>query len=202
MKISEANLNELTDDELERLVFGYPELDRVPHCQAALVLGNRNANADRTPQAVSCYTAGLCDKLVLSGGAVWEADGETLTEAEMMFRYCRDRGVPESDLIKEELSQTTIENMLCGALMMQRSFEYVSNVKNLLLITSEYHMRRSFLLAKALLPRNMNVFCCPAKGLFTRDNWQSRDSFRTLVSMEAFFMQEQIVNGLTEDGEF
>ena len=202
MKISEAEICELEENELESLVFGYKEAENIPHCEAALVLGTDKANLDRTPAAVECYKKGMCDKLIFSGGVEWETEDGKLSEAKAMKKYAVEHGVNEDDIILDELAQTTIENMICGALAIQREYEYVSEVKNLLLVTSEYHMRRSLLLADALLPRCIKVYPVAAKGYIDRSNWRDTPESARKVAMEALFMQAQIENGLTEDGEF
>lgn len=202
MKISEADISELEPSELESLVFGYDSDDTTEHCEIALVLGTSNANADRTPMAVECYKNGLCDKLVLSGGVEWETPDGKKSEAKMMQEYCLNNGVKAEDIILDELSLTTAENMICSTLAFGREYEYVSEVKNLLLITSEYHLRRSTLLAEALLPRCVKIHPVAAKGYINRKNWQEKPEYMQKVAMEAVFMQAQIENGLTADGEF
>lgn len=50
---------------------------------------------------------------VLSGG---RGPGENISEAEAMYRYLSERGVPEYQLIKEEQSRSTYENLVYSKL--------------------------------------------------------------------------------------
>lgn len=201
MLLSKADINALDDDMLERLIFPTEPETVIPHCQAALVLGTNIPNVDRTPEAVKQYKNGTCDKLVFSGGVFWDTEYGRVTEAEYMRRYALENGVDDKDIILDEIARTTIENMLSGALAINRGFDYVSDVKNLLLITSSYHMRRSMLLAEALLPRNMKIYPCHAYGVTDVTNWRDSDIGRRRVKSEAGYIKAMVVHGLCEDIE-
>lgn len=51
---------------------------------------------------------------ILSGG---KGPGENISEAAMMYKYMRDCGVPEYQLIKEETSRSTYENLVYSKLL-------------------------------------------------------------------------------------
>ena len=201
MWLTKVDINDLNDEMLEKIVFPEEPMLTIPHCQAALVLGTNIPNVDRTPEAVKQYKNGICDKLVFSGGVYWDTEYGRVTEAEYMRRYALENGVDDKDIILDEIARTTIENMLGGALAINRGFEYVSDVKNLLLITSSYHMRRSMLLAEALLPRNFKVFPCHAYGVTDVTNWRDSDLGRRRVRSEAGYIKAMAIHGLTDDIE-
>lgn len=199
MKISQVDINTLSDDALEKLIFTLPNESTVPHCQCALVLGTSNPNVDRTPEAVRCYKAGLCDKLVFSGGVYWDTEYGRVTEAEYMRLYALEQGVPDEDIILDNLARTTIENMICGTLAMHRAYEYVSEVKDVLIITSLYHMRRSLLIAEAILPRSMRIHGISAHGLVEKEDWRVTELGRRRVYSETGFIKAMAQHGLTPD---
>lgn len=199
MYLSKINLSEADDDLLQRIVFPDKQPADFEHCQVALVLGTSNPNADRTPEAVKQYKNGVCDKLLLSGGVFWGTEYGRITEAEYMQRFAIEHGVPVLDTLLDNMSRTTIENMLCGAIALNRAFGYISEVKDLLLVTSLYHIKRSTLLANALMPRKMRIHPCPAYGLINESNWKTSNDSRKRLYSEATFMQEMIKNGLTDD---
>lgn len=199
MLLSKADINALDDDALERLIFPNEPVIEIPHCQAALVLGTSKPNIDRTPEAIMQYKNGVCDKLVFSGGVYWDTEYGKVTEAEYMRRYALENGVDDKDIILDEIARTTIENMLTGALAINRGFDYVSDVKNLLLVTSSYHMRRSMFLAEALLPRNMKIYPCHAYGVTDRNNWRDSDLGHRRVKAEAGYIKAMAIHGLIDD---
>ncbi len=202
MRISEADIIKLSDDILEKLIFDGIDCDSIPHCEAALVLGTSDPNVDRTPEAVKQYKNGNCDRLIFSGGVEWDTEYGRISEAEYMRRYALENGVADSDIVLDNLAETTIENMIGGTLAINRSFGYVSSVKDLLIITSLFHMRRSMLLAKALLPRCVRCYPCPASGsVITRENWRDTEFGRRRILAEAGFIKAMVVNGLCDDIE-
>lgn len=199
MYLSKINISEADDELLQAIVFPHELPTDFVHCQAALVLGTSNPNADRTPEAVKQYKSGICDKLLLSGGVFWDTEYGRITEAEYMQRFAIEHGVPSSDTLLDNMALTTIENMLCGAIALNRAFGYISEVKDLLLVTSLFHIKRSTLLANALMPRKMHIHPCPAHGLISEYNWKASKSARKRIYCEAVYMQEMIKNGLTDD---
>lgn len=199
MKLTEVDVKTLSDDVLERLIFDIPTEDKIPYCQVALVLGTDKPNIDRTPEAVKCYKEGLCGKLVFSGGVFWDTEYGRVTEAEYMRRYALEQGVPDEDIILDEVARTTIENVLCGTLSIHRAFGYISEVKDLLLITSLYHMRRSLLIAEALLPRHIKVHVSSAHGLTEREDWKNTEVGRRRVASEAGYIKAMAQHGLIPD---
>ncbi len=202
MRISEADISLLTDDILEKLIFDGIYCESVPHCEAALVLGTSDPNVDRTPEAVFQYKNGACDKLIFSGGVEWDTEYGRISEAEYMRKYALENGVADSDIVLDNLAETTIENMIGGTLAINRSFEYVSDVKNLLIVTSKFHMKRSMLLANALLPRCVKSYPCPARNsVVTIENWRESKLGRRRVLAETGFIKAMVVNGLCDDIE-
>lgn len=201
MRLTEVDVKTLPDDFLERLIFEYGGEPTPPLCQAALVLGTSNPNVDRTPEAVKCYKEGLCKKLVFSGGVYWDTEYGRVTEAEYMRRYALEQGVPDEDIILDELARTTIENMICGTLAMHRAFDYISEVKNMLLITSLYHMRRSLLIAESVLPRTIKIYPHASHGIVSREDWRETELGRRRVVAEAGYIKAMASHGLCPDIE-
>lgn len=80
---------------------------------------------------------------VLSGG---QGDGETITEAECMYRYLVNKGVDASRLYKEEASTTTRENLQFSKQLIEAKGLYPV----IAIATSEYHEYRAGLIADSL----------------------------------------------------
>jgi vancomycin permeability regulator SanA len=98
-----------------------------------------------------------------------------LSEAQIMKRKALELGVHEKDIILEELSLTTKENMICSLLALERAFK-LSKLRKILLVTTSYHMRRCLLMAQSYMP-NWIEFCpCPAEDVNTRrDTWYQNE---------------------------
>lgn len=82
-------------------------------------------------------------KIIVSGG---QGHGETITEAEGMKRYLVGHGMPESSVIKEEQATSTYENMIFSKKLYESMYQ--KKLKKVMIITNDFHMQRSKLLAK------------------------------------------------------
>lgn len=94
---------------------------------------------ERLDQAVRVYNAHPESKVVVSGG---QGANESEPEAVVMKRYLISQGIPEARIRVEPKSSRTRENLLFS----QKSFPS----RDLVIITSDYHMFRALLLAKRL----------------------------------------------------
>lgn len=110
---------------------------RVRGEQLSLTLQNRLDTACdyalRYPQAL----------IVLTGG---QGPGEHVSEAEAMKRYLLQRGIPAHRLISEDRSTNTIENFRFSKALLAERTDLTG--KTFLVVTSDFHMYRSLMLAK------------------------------------------------------
>jgi len=81
-------------------------------------------------------------KIVVSGG---RGPGESITEAEAMQRFLINHGVEKNQIIKEEKSTNTLENMKFTAKVLEK-FEKKENIE-IVIVTNNFHMLRSKFLA-------------------------------------------------------
>lgn len=82
-------------------------------------------------------------RVIVSGG---KGIGETITEAEGMKRYLVSHGISEKLILKEEKSTSTYENMIYSKELYEK--KYGIELKRVMIITNDFHMFRSKLLAR------------------------------------------------------
>lgn len=116
------------------------------HADAALVLGTRLEGEDpsyalreRINHAVWLYDNKFVETLVFTGGLT---EGGSISEAEASKTYALSLGVPEQDIIIEDQSIVTRENMEFVKKLMA-SWE----VDNFLLVSDPFHMKRALMMA-------------------------------------------------------
>ena len=97
------------------------------------------SGSNRLHHAVQLYRLGKVKQLLLSGGA-GNVFGEKISESAVVKQYLLSIGIPESDIIVEANSRNTHENALFTANLLK---ETKHPYKNILLITSAYHMPRA-----------------------------------------------------------
>jgi len=81
--------------------------------------------------------------IIVSGGL---GIGETVTEAEAMFRYLSARGVDENLIWKEEASTSTRENLAFSLALIEENGLDVDNLK-VAIVSNEFHLYRAKLIA-------------------------------------------------------
>lgn len=112
------------------LLLGY-ELDACDQATQELCL--------RVQAAARAYREELAKVIVACGGMT---PGHGISEAEVMARLLRAEGVPDEAVILEDKSQVTIENLRFAAQKLGGA-----KGKRVLVVTSDYHVRRSVLTA-------------------------------------------------------
>ena len=92
---------------------------------------------DRLDKAAAVYRKDPTPpKLIPSGG---KGEDEMISEAEAMARYLRESGIPEADILMEDESKTTFENILFS----KRILDGRTGPKYTALVTSNYHVYRA-----------------------------------------------------------
>lgn len=196
-KITEENL---TNEIIDRLLFEGIE-DSGENADCIIVLGSTKASKYRVPVAVDAYNAGRANKVLLCGGAVKDFPEGRMTEAEHMCKRALELGVAEEDVIIENTSQDTVENILCALVKLQRVF-WLNKVRKVLLVTTAYHMRRSLAIAKYLFPAHIEVVPCPAEDEHTRrDSWMNTPKGSERAKKESMKIVTFVKNGVIPDFE-
>ena len=93
----------------------------------------------RVKAAAKAYQEGYSDVIVACGGTT---EGHHISEAEVMQALLIEENIPQDAILLENKSQVTIENMLFAAKVIGGA-----KGKRVLVVTSDYHVRRSVLTA-------------------------------------------------------
>jgi len=119
-----------------------------------IIHGSGLVNGDVTPllagridKAIAFYrkqkAVHSAPKLIVSGG---QGADEPRSEAEAMKEYVMAQGVPESDILLEDQSATTLENMKFSKRIMDQKHE--GRAYNCIYATSDYHVLRTGIYAR------------------------------------------------------
>ena len=200
MLVSKIKEEDLTPQLIDKLLFQGLE-DTGENADCILVLGSLKAAKYRVPIAAQAYNAGRAGKVLLCGGKLREFQDGTYTEAEHMKKAALESGIAVKDIILENASQNTVENILYALIEIQRAL-WLNNVHRVLLVTTTYHMRRSLAIARYLFPKHMTVLPCPADDTNTRrNNWTQSDVSVKRVKNEAMKIVAYVNNGIIPDFE-
>lgn len=113
----------------------------------AILFGGYKMIPDRADETLKLYKNGIIKRIIVSGGIGYLNTDKKVCEADKLFNYLIENCVLESDIIKENKSKNTYQNILY-------SFNILSsndlNKLKILLITSDFHMKRCLYLAKKI----------------------------------------------------
>lgn len=200
MLVSKIKEEELTFETVDRLLFQDLE-DTGESADCIIVLGSAKAAKYRVPVAVDAYKAGRARKIMLCGGALRDFSVGKCSEAEHMYKAALELGVSDENIILENSSQNTIENILYALIELQRNF-WLNKVRSVLLVTTAYHMRRSLAIARYLFPEHITIVPCPANDNNTRrDSWMNTAVGVERAKGEAMNIVRSVINGVIPDFE-
>ena len=123
------------DDSLAIVVMGY-QLNRNGSMKPELL--------DRVAVAIASARKYPNAYIICTGGAT--SDNPNVSEASEMAQWLHICGIDESRIILEDASFSTTEN---AQNTMQLLYENYPNIRNLAIVTSDYHMRRSVMMFEA-----------------------------------------------------
>jgi len=200
MWVSKITEDDLTNEIIDSLLFNGLD-DNGEKADCIIVLGSISATKYRVPVAVNAFFAGRAKKIMMCGGKIRQLSNEEASEAVLMRKKALELGVLESDIIIEDKSLNTVENILCALVELQRTM-WLNNVNRILLVTTSFHMRRSLNIAKYLFPAHIEVFPCPADDTTTRrDNWMNTSEGIERAKTEAMNIVRFVNNGVFPDFE-
>jgi len=200
MLVSKITEEDLTFDTIDSLLFQDLE-DTGESADCIVVLGSVKAAKYRVPVAVDAYKAGRAGKILMCGGKLRDFSDGKYSEAGHMYKAALELGVPEEDIILENSSQNTVENILFSLVQLQRTF-MLNRLSRVLLVTTAYHMRRSLAIARYLFPAHIAIVPCPANDNNTRrDNWTNTPVGIERAKGEAMKIVRYVINGVIPDFE-
>jgi len=146
---------------------------------AAIVLGAAMWGEELSPvfrerinHALDLYRSGKVRKIIFTGG---QGNNNEPSESSGARRYAVERGIPEEDILIEESSHTTYENLFYA-----KQVADAQHLKTVLIVSDPLHMKRAMLMA-----RDMGLEAYPSPTPTTR--YQSVRSQRGLLAHETYY---------------
>lgn len=203
MLLSETDLkvDKLSEEQIKTIVFRGIQVDQ-DKSDAAVVLGSDpQQSIERAKLAYSFYQKAGVEKTVVSGGVKHSYNGTLLSESELMRRYLNRSGVHKENILMENRSRNTIENMIYSLCVLCENFD-LSEMHRVTIITSPYHLKRSLLLAGLFFPRYIEI-CGYTEGINElMDKTQTEESVRARMKNEVLYLQQLIQKRMIDDIAF
>lgn len=168
----------------------YAYRDNIANVQAdaAVVLGAALWGRELSPvfrervnHAIGLYQSGRVRKIIFTGG---QGSRNEPTESAAARRYALERGVVLEDILIEETSHNTYENLLYA-----KQLADAHGLKTLLIVSDPLHMRRAMVMA-----RDVGLQAYPSPTPSTR--YQSMSSQVQLLMHETYYYMGYLIRRL------
>lgn len=187
IRLSQIDDSQLTDEQIDNIVYSDTEDDCL-QSEYAFVFGNSMLIKERVNTSVNAYKQGRIKKLIFMGGinGVSNQDNSTIAEAIKMKELAMSLGVDENDILVDDTSNNTFENIENAMKLLPNNISHIS------IITSEFHLKRCYAILKKNYPNVFVTMISSKDGFSDRDNWflsdNSWNSGRSLATYEAHLL--------------
>lgn len=132
----------------------------------AFVFGTRHQEA--VDKAYGLYKNGLVPKILVSGG-LNHVTGKN--EAEEMSKKLIALGVNQDDIILEDQSANSLENVLFSKKIIEKKLGF-NNIRKVIAVVKHYHSRRALMTLKKYFPQNIELSPVVYEIYgFTKNDW-------------------------------
>ena len=192
----------LNDSDINNYVFKTKriEIDIEKSYDIALVLGcsDYDIMQCRADEAIKLYHQGTADKLFLTGGVGFLSKNRETSEAYIMRKYMMSKGITDSDIIIEDCSRDTYENMKNSLAQIEKACGEGGKV---IIVTSDFHSKRSKGMLEKMTPLNIYSYGV-LDGKHDFNIWNNYNfSTKRLIRTEALLLSWYTQRGIIDDQE-
>ncbi|TFB09115.1 YdcF family protein [Candidatus Atribacteria bacterium MT.SAG.1] len=157
----------------------------------ALVFGTRHSEAIN--KVYELYQDKFINKILVSGG-INKVTKEN--EAEKMAEELIKLGVKENDIILENKSMNSLENVLFLKKIIDEKIGF-KNIKKIIIVAKHYHSRRALMTLKKYFPKTVELILITYEIYgFTKDNW-----FKNKIGEEKVFNELRKIQKYLKKGD-
>ncbi|MBP3272484.1 MAG: YdcF family protein [Ruminococcus sp.] len=197
MRLSELDSCPLTDELIDRLLFDGLQYSG-QKADLIMVLGSKKACDYRVPLAAEIFSESGAEKMLFCGGRVQDTSMGTMPEYRSMLMAADNLGLDRNVILTEENSMATWDNFSNSAGIIA---ENLPDCKEIILVTTAYHMRRALLHAQKQLPHYKFIPAPADKGSCRRSNWRLTEKGIRTAHDECKKLAEYAKNGYIDDQE-
>lgn len=203
MKLSEIKYGDVlfraTKEDIDRIVY---EKDKQVEekCDIGFIFGGISMIPNRVEEGLRLYKEGLIDRFIVSGGIGVLNTDRKVPEAHKMKNYLLDKGIDSSDIIVEDQSINTFQNIENSLKILSENWD-IDKLK-FALISSDFHVRRCLGLFAHELEQKENLFVSGVSdGKTDIENWPKSLYGKRLILTEAIALSMYAKKQKMEDLE-
>lgn len=172
--------------------------DTDPSGDIALVFGTWDAWKESVDKAAALYKIGLVPKIIVSGGANPKSG---VVEGDLMAKELKKVGVPEIDILRENRSRNTLENVLFSKEIIEREIG-LKNIHTIVAVVKNFHARRALMTLRKHMPSHIQLRASAYVSLyynFSKDNWWKSSFGKEQVLGEVKKIEAYLAKGDIKD---
>lgn len=182
--------------DLEQIVFSItPKISEIcKPCDIAIIFGGFSMIPNRVDEGIKLYQNKKVKKILVTGQKGF-FQRSSKTEAELMYEYLIQHGIPKEDILMEDQSKSTIQNVKYSLRLLERKYHIHS--LSYILITSDFHLKRCLGLFYHFLGTTENIYGVGAKDSCTDiSHWKKTKRGRRIIRREVFLLWYYSKRGL------
>lgn len=146
--------------------------------------------------AYDLYKINLVPKILVSGG-MNRVSGEN--EALAIFQKLSSLGVNNGDIIVEDKSTNTLENVLFSRDFIEKNIGW-ENIQTIIAVVKNYHSRRALMTLKKHFPKHIKFISADYEVYnFNKNNWSESEQGKEKVFGEYEKIQKYLAKGDIEE---
>ncbi len=168
-------------------IWQYASVDETCKADVAIVLGAATSDNEVSPvfrerinQGIRLYQKGYVEKIIITGGY---GEGNQYSDAYIGMQYTMKQGIPKDDILMEEKSTITEENLENAKVIMEQK-----GLQSALIVSDPLHMKRSMLLAEEA---GIESYSSPTTTSMYQGTWVK---LKFLAREVFFYIGYQVVN--------
>ena len=199
IRLTEIDKESLTDEEIEKIVYS-DITDTGESTTYGIVFGNSMLIKERVKTAVDAYQQKRITKVIFTGGinGISNEEKDKIPEAQKMKDLAIKQGIKVCDIITEEESNNTFENIDNTMKILKKE-----KISAIALITSEFHLKRCMAIMKKKYPNIKTILIPSFDGFTDKNNWYLSDiswnTGRSIVTYEANLLIKYAKEGKIEN---
>jgi uncharacterized SAM-binding protein YcdF (DUF218 family) len=172
--------------------------DENPTGDIAFVFGTWNAWKESVVKAADLYKKGFIPKIIVSGGL---NPTTGIIEGDMMAEELKKLGVLKNDILVENKSTNTLENVLFSMQVIDKTLG-LQNIHTITAVVKNYHACRALMTLRRHISKGIKLKASAytaAHYPFTKDNWNNTEKGSEKVNEELEKIKNYLAKGDLEE---
>lgn len=161
--------------------------NRIDTCDVGFLFGGVSMIPNRADAAIKLYNERIINKILVSGNKSYLNPFRKTKEANDLYEYLINKGVRKEDILIEDKSKDTYSNVKYSIKLLSKLYDI--NKINIMIITSDFHVKRCLTLLSRYIKEEHIYYCGVLDNITDKDNWFNNKYGRKIIKRELFLLK-------------